>query len=229
MRRTRVGLRAQSLVVALFAGVTTVALGCGGEPPAPEAPKRPPLSLTGAALTDADACNARKEHEKGCDGLNPANADVLAKVCLGERACLEELWEKEAVDRYMICRTRATCGADCKLEVARISPKSRAITDARAMCLNACPGKDGETLCDSVLQRFTPWKLTEQSIVAACFSGTRDCFGALACAKNGAERPMAQLGSCLASSVVDACVGKEDVSPAPMCGEVAKMLRREKR
>lgn len=165
MRRTRVGLRAQSLVVALFAGVTTVALGCGGEPPAPEAPKRPPLSLTGAALTDADACNARKEHEKGCDGLNPANADVLAKVCLGERACLEELWEKEAVDRYMICRTRATCGADCKLEVARISPKSRAITDARAMCLNACPGKDGETLCDSVLQRFTPWKLTEQSIV----------------------------------------------------------------
>lgn len=219
--------RTPALVASLLGVGATIALGCGGEAPPPAAPKPPPLSLAGPALSDAEACEARKAHEKSCSGIDPANAEVLGKVCLGERGCLEELWEKEAVDRYMICRTRATCGADCKLEVARVSPPSRAIKDARDMCLAACTGKDGETLCDAVLQRFTPWKLAEQSIVAACFSGTRDCFGALACAKNGAERPMAQLGTCLAGTVVDACVGKEDVSQAPMCGEVAKMLRRK--
>lgn len=209
----------------LVLGASIFGIGCGGEPPVVEAPKRPPLSLAGPAPTDAEACAARKEHERGCAGIAPANADILDKVCLGERTCLEDLWTKEAVDRYMVCRMRAVCGADCKLEVARVSPPSQAITDAKAMCLTACPGADGKTLCDSVLQRFTPWKLPAQSVVAACFAGTKDCFGALACAKAGAERPMAELGSCLGTTVVDACVKSGEVSSAPMCAEVSKMLR----
>ena len=215
-----------TVTVATIVVAALVGIGCGAEPPPPAAPKRPPISLEGPAPSDAEACASRKEHERGCAGIVPANAEILDKVCLGERACLEDLWTKEAVDRYMVCRMRGACGTDCKLEVARVSPPSRAIADAKEACLTACPGADGKTLCDSVLMRFTPWKLPSQAVLAACFAGTRDCFGALNCAKAGAERPMAELGTCLATTVVDACVKAGEVSPAPMCAEVSKMLHR---
>ncbi|MBK8217641.1 MAG: hypothetical protein IPK71_28275 [Myxococcales bacterium] len=215
-------------LVAASLGVALALAACGGEPPPPAAPKPPPLSLVGAPLPDAEACTQRREHEKACAGISKENEPILDKVCLGERACLEEVWTKEAVDKYMLCRTRAMCGADCKLEVARTVAPSRAIQDARGMCVTACAGQDGETLCDSVLRRFTPWKLGEQAVVAACFAGTKDCFGALACAKNGGDRPMAQIGSCLAAHVVDACTTAGTVSSAPMCAEVSALLKREK-
>ncbi len=205
-------------------GVTTSA-ACG-EPAQPAVAPQPERTAAPAPTppppNDALACARRREHERACPSVSPANAELLGKVCLSERACLEAAWTPEAVSRYMTCRIDSACGTDCQREVTRATAPGETLKAAIGQCQKACAGGDGASICDSVLGKFTPWSASAQGKVAQCFATTTDCFEALSCARTAASGPTSELGGCLGKAVARACL---DGGDAPMCREMHELLK----
>lgn len=216
----------RSHVFALVPATLVVLTACAGEParaPAPAAAEDP---IAGPPLADDVACRTRRAHDATCGKTDPRDLDLFAEVCASERTCLELTWTSEATNRYMKCRAVGACGLDCRREAAKHLPSTPAAEDAAAQCARVCPGDDGKPLCATVLGRFSPWKLSAQAEVSACFAGASDCFAGLGCAESASRGPTAELDACITKAVVTACATQERLKDSPTCARVARSMGR---
>ena len=219
MRPTR------SFFVALVPTMVLVT-ACAEETVGKPTPAVPTATVDGPAVPDDVSCATRKAHDASCGKTPEGDLDLLAEVCTSERTCLEITWTKEATDRYMACRANGACGIDCRREAAKNLPPTLATKDAAEQCARVCPGEDGKPLCTNVLGRFSPWKLSAQSEVSACFAGASDCFAGLGCAESASRGPTAELDACITKAVVTACATHERLKDSPTCARVARMVGR---